>query len=153
MIDELVKYHLAQINIGQVKGEMDSELMHGFASRLDEINALAEASPGFVWRLQDDAGNATSIKIYDDPMLLINMSVWEDIDSLKNFVYKSLHVELLQDRNFWFNKMTNIYNTMWWIPRGQIPSTREAQEKLIYMEENGPSELAFSFSKPFPPQT
>lgn len=153
MNKENTQYHLAQINIGKVKGEMDTEIMHGFASRLDEINALAESSPGFIWRLQDDGGDATSIRVYDDPLLLVNMSVWEDIESLKNFVYKSLHTELLQNRNEWFNKMSDVYQCLWWVPQGYTPSIEEGQGKIKTIQEIGPSEQAFTFSKPYPPKT
>jgi len=143
------KYQLAQVNIAQAKDEMDTETMHGFMSRLDEINAIADKADGFVWRLQSDDGDATSIRVFDDPLLLVNMSVWEDLDSLKNYVYKSLHVELIRDREAWFDKMGAMHQALWWIPAGHIPNTQEAKDKLELLREKGPSQEAFTFGKPF----
>ncbi len=143
------EYHLAQINIAQAQASMDTELMSGFANRLDEINALADTSPGFVWRLQTEDGDATSISAFDDPLLLINMSVWNDVDSLKSFVYRSLHVDLIRDRDAWFSKMVKAHQALWWIPAGHTPSVQEGKEKLLYLQEHGPSKTAFSFAKSF----
>lgn len=142
-------YHLAQINIAKAKGSMDSKVMKGFVDRLDEINSLAEKSPGFVWRLQTEKGDATSIQAFDDSTLIVNMSVWEDIETLKEFVYKSLHVELIRDRDAWFNKITNAHQALWWVPVGHIPSVEEGKEKLNLLQLKGPSKEAFTFSKPF----
>ena len=143
------KYQLAQVNIAQAKAEMDTDTMQGFMSRLDEINAIADKASGFVWRLQSNDGDATSIRVFDDPLLLVNMSVWDDIDSLKNYVYKSLHVELIRDREAWFDKMSAMHQALWWIPSGHIPSTQEAKDKLESLRENGPNQDAFTFGKPF----
>ena len=129
---------------------MESELMRGFVSRLDEINALAESAEGFIWRLQEDSGSATAIRVFDDPLLLINMSVWANLEALKHYVYKSLHVELIKDREVWFNKMGESHQALWWIPAGHIPSTEEARKKLEYIRKNGPSADAFTFAKPYP---
>ena len=145
------EYHLAQINIANSRGNRDSEVMKGFVDRLEEINALADNSPGFIWRLQTEEGDATAIQAFDDPLLLVNISVWEDIDSLKHFVYKSLHVELIQDRDAWFAKMQEAHQALWWVPAGHLPSVEEAKEKLTHLRDNGPSEVAFTFSKPFEP--
>jgi hypothetical protein len=123
--------------------------MKGFIDRLDEINGIADNSPGFIWRLQTEEGDATAIQAFDDPLLLVNLSVWEDVDSLKSFVYKSLHVELIQDRDAWFKKMQESHQALWWISKGHIPSVEEAKEKLGYLQANGPSEVAFTFSKSF----
>jgi len=146
----MVVYHLAQINIAQAKDEMDSEVMKGFVERLDEINALAEASPGFIWRLQDESGNASEIQVFDDPLLLINMSVWRDIDSLKHYVYRSAHVDLLRDRDAWFNKTVQAHQALWWIPAGHVPSEQEGVERLQYLQQNGPTATAFTFARPQP---
>ena len=144
------KYHLAQINIAYSRGARDEAIMQGFIDRLDEINAIADSSPGFVWRLQTEEGDATAIQAFDDPLMLVNVSVWKDIESLKNFVYKSAHVELIQDREAWFKKIPESHQALWWLPEGQIPTVEEAREKLEYLQANGPSETAFSFSKPYP---
>jgi hypothetical protein len=125
--------------------------MKGFIDRLDEINGIADSSPGFIWRLQTEEGDATAIQAFDDPLLLVNLSVWYDIDSLKNFVYKSLHVELIQNRDAWFIKTLKSHQALWWIPEGHIPSIEEAKEKLEYLQFNGPSEVAFTFSNSFEP--
>lgn len=143
------KYHLAQINIAKARDAMDSETMKGFVDRLDEINALADKSPGFIWRLQTEEGDATSIQAFGDPALIVNMSVWEDIDSLRHYVYKSVHVELVRDRDAWFSKILQAHQTLWWIPAGHIPSVEEGKEKLQYIDRNGPTENAFTFAKPF----
>lgn len=143
-----MKYHLAQINIAQAQNKMDSKHMKGFVDRLDEINALADQSPGFIWRLQTEDGDATSIQAYNDSRMIINMSVWQDIESLKTFVYKSLHVELIQDRDAWFNKMLTLHQALWWIPAGHIPDITEGKAKLDHLQQHGPSKTAFTFARP-----
>ncbi|MAZ88936.1 MAG: hypothetical protein CL693_15005 [Cellvibrionaceae bacterium] len=143
-------YHLAQINIAQAKDQMESDVMKGFVERLDEINALAEASPGFIWRLQDESGNASEIQVFDDPLLLINMSVWQDIDSLKHYVYRSAHVDLLRDRDAWFNKTVQAHQALWWVPAGHLPSEREGVERLQHLQQHGPTATAFTFARPQP---
>ncbi len=142
-------HHLAQVNIAQAKGDMESEMMNGFASRLDEINAIADQAPGFVWRLQTDAGDATSIRPTDDPMLLINLSVWDNLEALRNFVYTTLHVELIRDREAWFNKLSTAHQALWWVPAGHQPSEQESLAALQHLEQHGPSPQAFTFGKPF----
>jgi hypothetical protein len=143
------RYHLAQINIAHAQAPMESAVMKGFVDRLAEINALADNSPGFVWRLQTDEGDSTALRAFEDPMLLVNMSVWESLDSLKNYVYKSLHVELIRDRDAWFNKMTRPYQALWWVPMGHIPSVTEGKEKLELLQKGVPTIDAFTFVKPF----
>lgn len=128
---------------------MESELMQSFVDRLDEINQLADQSPGFVWRLQTEEGDATSIQSFDDPALIVNMSVWESIEGLKQFVYKSMHVELIRDRGAWFNKMTKMHQVLWWVPEGYIPTLEEGRQKLEYLQQNGPSKEAFTFAKSY----
>src|SRR5438046_1872175 len=100
-----MKYHIAQVNIGRIKAQLDDPSMHGFVSRLDEINALADRTPGFVWRLRTDSGNATYLRPFEnDDRLLLNMSVWESVDALRNYVYHGAHAELLRQRKEWFEK-------------------------------------------------
>ncbi len=144
-------YHIAQINIAQAVAPMDSKIMEGFVGRLDEINALADSSEGFVWRLQDEGGDATSIQAYDNSNIIINMSVWNNITHLKSFVYKSAHVELIRDRDAWFSKIAAFHMVLWWIPVGHIPTVEEGKEKLDVLEKNGPSPRAFTFAKSFEP--
>ncbi len=146
----MAKYHLAQINIALAKAEMDTEIMEGFVSRLDEINETADNAEGFVWRLQTEDGDSTAIRVFDKPLLLVNMSVWENIDVLKNFVYKSAHVELIRDRQAWFHKYIEAHQALWWIPSGHIPTIEEAKEKLETIQKHGSTLSAFHFGKPFP---
>ncbi|HLY25790.1 MAG TPA: DUF3291 domain-containing protein [Aggregatilineales bacterium] len=143
-------YHLAQINIGRVRAPVDDPIMEGFMARLDAINALAEASPGFVWRLQTDAGNATDIHVYEDERLLLNMSIWENIDALSEFTYKSLHAEPLRMRKDWFEKMDVPFVALWWIPVGQLPTALEGKERLAHLHQHGPTARAFNFKTRFP---
>lgn len=143
------KYHLAQVNVAQAKDEMETKIMHGFVSRLDEINAIADISPGFVWRLQSEDGDSTSFRVFKDPLLLVNLSVWETLEDLKSYVYKSMHVELIRDREAWFNKSKSVHQAIWWIPVGHTPTLEEAKEKLKYLQKNGPTKEAFTFGTSF----
>jgi hypothetical protein len=124
--------------------------MEGFVSRLDEINALAEGAKGFIWRLQSDAGDATSIRVFEDPRIYINMSVWETPDHLKHFVYRSAHVELIRDRDAWFGRLSEQHQAVWWVPAGHRPSAQEGRDRLMNLREQGPSATAFSLARPFP---
>ena len=138
-------FHLAQLNIARAKKPMDDPLMHGFVSRLDEINTLADQSPGFVWRLKDDTGNATEIIIYNDPLIIVNLSVWEDLESLKQFTFKTAHVELMRQRKKWFDHFGKPYMVLWWIAAGHRPTLEEARKKLERLQEKGPTKEAFNF--------
>jgi len=142
--------HLAQVNIGRIRAPLATPLLAGFVARLDEINALAEQSPGFVWRLQTPEGNATALRPYDDERILINMSVWESVGHLRDFVFGSRHRELLQQRRDWFEKFEGVYAALWWVPPGHRPSIEEAKERLAHLAEKGPTPCAFSFRDPFP---
>lgn len=144
-------YHLAQINIAEAKAEMESELMSGFVARLDEINALADLAPGFVWRMQAEEDNAIASNVFGNPLMLINISVWENIDALKTYVYRSAHVELIQDRDAWFDKLRAAHQALWWIPRGHLPSPQEGKARLDHIQLHGPTPQAFTFAKPFSP--
>jgi hypothetical protein len=144
------KYQLAQCNIGRAKGPMDGPVMAGFAARLDDINALADGAPGFVWRLQTDAGNATSIQAYDDPLILVNLSVWESPDHLRAFVYRSDHANVMRQRRQWFERFEGVYLVLWWVPAGHIPTPAEAKERLAHLQKHGETAHAFSFARIFP---
>ena len=145
----MADYHLAQVNIGIIRAPLDSPVMAGFVNRLDEINALADAALGFVWRLQTDEGNATSIHVFDNEFLLINMSVWESVEALYEYVYQSAHSELIKGRRDWFEKMDTPIMTLWWIPAGHIPTPEEAKQRLAHLEQHGPTPLAFTFRQRF----
>lgn len=124
--------------------------MAGFVAQLDEINALADASPGFVWRLQDEAGDATSIRAFDDPRMLVNLSLWESVEALREFVYKTAHKGVMLDRKRWFESMDGPHMVLWWIPAGELPGVDQAKRKLATLATNGPTAQAFTFAKPFP---
>ena len=145
-----MNYQLAQLNIGRARGNMDDPVMAGFGARIEEINSLAEDSPGFVWRLKADAGDPTLAALFNDPRVLVNMSVWKDIDSLKHFVYRPVHVELIKDRDEWFTKMASAHQVLWWVPEGHEPSAEEARDRLWHLDRHGPGEHAFTFARPAP---
>ena len=144
-------YELAQLNIGIIRGPMDSPLMADFAANLERINALADQSPGFVWRLQTEEGDATSIRPFEDANLLVNMSVWRDIESLNTYVYSSAHVDVMRRRRQWFERMNEAFFVLWWVPAGHRPSIPEATAKLEGLRVNGPTAAAFTFRHAFPP--
>ena len=145
----MVQYHIAQVNIARALEGMENESMSGFVARLDEINALADRSPGFVWRLQSEEDNEAALREFEEPMLVVNLSVWDSIDALRDFVYRSAHVELIRDREAWFGKLGEAHMALWWVPAGHIPSPREAKERLQHMRDHGPSQEAFTFGRPF----
>ena len=148
----MAKYHIAQINIGRIRGPLEGPVMAGFVARLDELNALADRSPGFVWRLQTSAGNATYFRPYEgDDSLLLNMSVWETVDSLKSYVYRTVHAEMLRQRHAWFEKLSGAYTALWWVPAGHIPGIDEAKKRLAHLDAHGPTEFAFTFKTLFQP--
>jgi hypothetical protein len=142
-------YHLAQCNIGRVRAPVDSPLLAGFAAALEPINALADRTPGFVWRLETEDGDATAIRAFDDDMLLINMSVWESIDALGDFVYRSAHRDVMRQRSQWFEKMAEAYLVLWWIPAGTRPTVADARARLDVLRRDGPTAVAFTFRSPF----
>jgi len=144
-------YELAQLNVGVIKGPMDSPVMAEFAANLDRINAIAEAAPGFVWRLQTEEGNATAIRPFENESMLLNMSVWRDVESLNKYVYGSAHVEIMRRRREWFERMSEAYLVLWWVPKGHRPGIAEAIARLELLRSQGPSPEAFNFRQAFPP--
>ena len=147
----MTSFHLAQANIARTRAPLDDPLMHSFVSQLESINALADNSPGFVWRLQTDAGDATAIRAYEDERILFNMSVWESLESLHHFVYRSAHVGPLRSRGEWFEPLEGPILVLWWIPAGHLPSVDEAKERFAILKAKGPTQEAFTFRQPFPP--
>lgn len=143
-------YHLAQMNIAIMKESLESPSMAGFVNNLERINALADASSGFIWRLQTEDGDATSVRAMGDDTL-INISVWNDVESLNAYVYESVHVEIMRRRKEWFERMRDAYVVLWWIPKDHRPTTAEAIDKLALLRKNGPSEDAFTPNKTFLP--
>ena len=145
-------YHIAQVNIARMRGPLDGPVMEGFVARLAEINAAADRSPGFVWRLQTEAGDATYLRPYDDDRILFNLSVWESVEELKDYVYKSAHREVLRQRGDWFEKMEESFLALWWIKAGHIPTIDEAKERLEHLRSCGETAQAFTFKQIFPPE-
>lgn len=143
-------FELAQLNIGIIRAPMDSPVMAGFADNLERINALAEATPGFVWRLQTEDGDATGIRPFDAPDILVNMSVWQSVESLHRYVYHSAHVEFMRRRREWFTPMKEAFLVLWWVPAGHRPSVGEGVARLERLRMHGPSAEAFTFRHPYP---
>ncbi|MEM7117334.1 MAG: DUF3291 domain-containing protein [Chloroflexota bacterium] len=147
------QYHLAQLNIARMLAPIDDPIMADFVAQLDYINAVADASPGFVWRLQTDDGNATSLRPFPDDFIIVNMSVWESIDALKAYVYNSDHLTVLRARKQWFEVPKEPMQVLWWVPADHTPDVWEAKARLEQLRRDGVSAEAFTFSKPFPPPT
>ncbi|HEY0752783.1 MAG TPA: DUF3291 domain-containing protein [Ktedonobacteraceae bacterium] len=144
-------YQLAQVNIARMLAPLDDPLMAYFVAKLDEINALSEHSPGFVWRFQTEAGNATDMRPYEDERIIFNMSVWSSLEVYTDFVYKTMHREIMQMRRQWFERFEGAYTAVWWVPAGHIPGVEEAKERLEHLRTYGESAFAFTPKKPFPP--
>ena len=143
-------HHIAQLNVGHVLHPLDDARMGDFTGNLDRINALAEASPGFVWRLKDDSGNATNIKVSADPHFIVNLSVWETIEALFDFVYRTAHTPIMVRRREWFRKPAAPFQVLWWIPAGTTPTAAEAMDRLARLAAHGPSAAAFTFKERYP---
>lgn len=144
-----MNYHLAQVNIAKMLAPLDSPVMADFVANLDRINALAESSAGFVWRLKDEGNEATSIKIYNDDFLIVNMSVWESVELLFQYVYQSNHVEIFKRRKEWFENMKEMHMAFWYLPEGAIPTVADAQERLDHLRKHGETPFSFTFKKKF----
>ena len=140
-------YHLAQFNIAIMWAPLDDPSMADFVSQLEPVNRLADSTPGFVWRLQSDGGDATSIQAYEDPRVLINMTVWESIEALFEFTYRNSHGDVFRDRKSWFEPQDGPSVVLWWIPAGHIPTVEEGKQKLDLLKEKGPGPNAFTFKK------
>lgn len=140
---------LAQLNIARMRAPLGSELMREFEENLDPINRLAEQSPGFVWRYQEDNNNATSVRIFDDDYWLINMSVWKTVEDLFNFAYKSHHLEFFRRRREWFEATKEMTTVLWYVPPRRFPTIKEALDRLLHLRENGETPYAFSFRRRF----
>ena len=144
-------FHLAQVNIARVRAPLDHPQLADFVEQLDPINAIADESPGFVWRLQTDDGNATSLRVFDDDTMLVNMSVWTDVESLRRFVYQTSHLEIFKRRTEWFHRLAEAYLALWWIPAGSIPTVAEAEERITHLRAHGPTPYAFTFAAVYEP--
>jgi heme-degrading monooxygenase HmoA len=142
------QFELAQLNIAYLKAPIDSPILADFVANLDRINRLADAADGFRWRLQTDEGHAMSVRPFGDDVL-INMSVWRDLEALRQFVYKPAHAEIMKRRREWFTQAPEAYAVLWWVPSGHRPSVSEAAERLQQLRSHGPSPTAFTFGRVF----
>jgi hypothetical protein len=142
-------HHLAQVNIAKMLAPIDDPIMQDFVNNLDRINAIADDIEGFIWRLKGDEDNATAIRVFEDDSLIINMSVWKDIDSLFNFTYKSGHIEVFKRRKEWFSKIKMQYIVFWYVPINHIPTPEAARERLEYINTHGETPYAFTFRNKF----
>jgi hypothetical protein len=145
------QWQLAQMNIGRARAAMDDPIMHGFVSQLEHINQLAEQSAGFIWRLQTADGDATSIQAYEDPLMIVNMSVWSSLEDLQRYVYSGEHLSILRLRKDWFDKIDGPTQVLWWVPAGYQPSVADGKTALANLAQHGTSAQGFSFAKPAEP--
>ena len=143
-------YQLAQLNVAALKAPIDSPELKDFVDNLDRINALAEGSAGFVWRLVGDGNDATALRPLGEP-IIVNMSVWRDVNALRDFAYKSAHVEIMRRRREWFTRMADAYMVLWWVPKGHEPTVAEAVARLTLLRQRGPTTEAFTFAEAYGP--
>lgn len=143
-----MNYHLAQLNIAQLLAPIDSPQLKDFVDNLERINALAEQSEGFIWRLQTEEGDATALRPFGEEVI-VNLSVWENVEVLHQFVYRTAHAPIMSRRREWFARMANAYMVLWWIPEGHQPSVEEAKQRLDLLQAQGASAQAFTFKQIF----
>lgn len=144
-------WQLAQVNIALPQAPLESEQLRDFVDLLEPINALAEESPGFVWRLTTEDGDATAVRGFGDDRIIINMSVWESIEALGAFVFRSDHAAVMRRRREWFEQMREAYTALWWVPTGRRPTVSEAEERVESLRSKGPTPFAFTFKQAFEP--
>lgn len=148
----MAAHHLAQVNVGRLRAPEGSPVVADFFANLDPINALADTAPGFVWRLQTEEGNATDIQLdEDDPLFIINLSVWESVEALKDYIYRTEHRDFLRRRREWFRTLDEIIVALWWVPAGTVPTELDALDRLTRLRKEGPGPDAFTFRALFPP--
>ena len=145
-------WHLAQLNVARLLAPMDSPQLAEFVAALDAVNAVADAAPGFVWRLQEESGNATGLRPWGDDVI-VNLSVWESAEALQAYVFRTSHADVLRRRREWFEPYGSAHLVLWWVPRGHVPELDEARERLELVNQVGPSPEAFTLRQPYdPPQ-
>ncbi len=142
--------YIAQFNVARLHAPIDDPSIADFVAGLEPINALADGAHGFVWRLQTDDGDATSIKVFDDELIIVNMSVWENVESLRAFVYTTDHRFYLARRKEWFAPIDQQYLVLWWVPAGKPPEAVEGVTRLEHLREHGPTPHAFTIRDNFP---
>ncbi len=141
--------HLAQLNIAKAKYSLDAPEIKDFVDNLEPVNNLAESSEGFIWRLKDEQGDATNIQAFSDPDVIVNMSVWDSPDALKNFMFRTHHRNFLRRKKEWFHNIPEDNYVLWWVPIGHVPTIEEAVEKLDFLRSNGDTPYAFTFKSNF----
>lgn len=146
-----MQHHLAQLNVARLLYPLDSSEVQGFVDALDPVNAAADSADGFVWRLQTEEGDATAIRVFDDDLVIVNLSVWETLDHLRAFVYGNDHRTVLRQRRQWFEQAGEPYLVLWWVPAGHAPSVEEAAERLLRLRRDGPAPSAFTMRTPYEP--
>lgn len=156
MREDRPAWDLAQVNIARLRAPLDDPQLAGFVAALDPVNALADAAPGFRWRLQTEDGNATSVRAFEwdtagSAGVIVNLSVWESVETLAGFVYSEPHREILKHRRAWFETMREAYTALWWVPAGQRPTTRHAEERILHLRQYGPTPQAFTLREHYPP--
>ena len=145
-----MNFHLAQLNIARFRLPQEHPGNADFIGNLDRVNAVAEAQPGFIWRLTGEGNDALDLQAFDDANIAVNMSVWADMETLAAFVFRNdAHREIMRRRREWFDKI-DFYLVLWWIPEGHTPTIEEAKAKLALLEQQGPGREAFTFRQPFP---
>jgi hypothetical protein len=144
-------YHLAQLNVARAVAPFDDPVMQGFMDRLDEINRLGDSSPGFVWRLQGEGGTSTELRVSDDPLYIVNLTLWESMDALFDFTYRSEHRTVFRRRFEWFERRDGPNVCLWWQPAGTTPTVEDAARRLRHLASHGPTTEAFTFKQRFPP--
>ena len=145
----MAEFHLAQFNMAQLLAPLDSPQLADFVGALERINALADDSPGFVWRLQGDGGDATSLRPFGEDVI-VNMSLWESVETLFDFVYRTAHAPVMAKRRQWFAKPDGVYTVLWWVKAGHLPTVEDARARLDILQRKGPSPAAFTFKTRFP---
>ncbi len=146
---QMSAYQLAQLNVAHALAPLDSPVLAEFMAALDDVNRLAESSPGFIWRLQSDSGNATDIRHGEDPLFLVNLSVWQSAEMLFDFVYRTAHAKVMARRREWFARPGAAFQVLWWIPAGTTPTVAEAIARLAHLKAHGPTPRAFTFKERF----
>jgi hypothetical protein len=151
-----MEHHLAQVNVSRLLAPLDSPLLADFMAALDEVNAEADRSPGFVWRLQTEDGNATAVQAFgwdagDSHGVIVNLTVWRDVEALADYVFSGRHVQIMRRRREWFQRAAEATTALWWVPAGSLPTTDDAEDRVRLLRAHGPTPAAFTFRQPFPP--
>lgn len=155
MLAPVNDFHLAQVNVGRILAPLGSPQLADFVAHLPEINALADRAPGFVWRMVDDDGaDSTGLRPKnEDDLFLINCSVWESVEALRDYTYRSEHLKVLARRREWFERLADFHHALWWVPAGHRPGVDEAMDRIALIRDNGEGPAAFTFRAPHPPPT